>query len=78
MSLRDQPRSLALLLLSVVGLAAVGLWTHSVVRKTVRDRTEDRLRLVMNSMYEGLNAWLEGQHSLVRWKIGRASCRERV
>ena len=67
MSLRDQPRSLALLLLSLVGLTAVGLWTHSVVRKTVRDRTEDRLRLVMNSMYEGLNAWLEGQHSLVRW-----------
>ena len=67
MSPRDQPRSLALLLLSLVGLVAVGLWTHSVVRKTVRDRTEDRLRLVMNSMYEGLNAWLDGQHSLVRW-----------
>ena len=67
MSPRDQPRSLALLLLSLVGLAAVGLWTHSVVRKAVRDRTADRLHLVMNSMYEGLNAWLEGQHSLVRW-----------
>ena len=67
MSPRDQPRSLALLLLSLVSLVAVGLWTHSVVRKSVRDRTADRLHLVMNSMYEGLNAWLDGQHSLVRW-----------
>ena len=67
MSLPDKPRSLALLLLSVVGLAAVGLWTHSVVRKSARDRTEDRLRLVMNSMYQGLNAYMAGEHALVRW-----------
>lgn len=76
MSPRDQPRSLALLLLSLVGLAAVGLWTHSVVRATVRDRTEDRLHLVMNSMYQGLNAWLEGQHSLVRWIAAEPAVRD--
>ena len=76
MSLRDKPRSLSLLLLSLVGLTAVGLWTHSVVRKTVRDRTEDRLRLVMNAMYEGLNAWLEGQHSLVRWIAAEPAVRD--
>jgi hypothetical protein len=65
MSLPDKHRSLALLLLSVVGLAAVGLWTHSVVRKSARDRTEDRLRLVMNSMY-GLNAYWPGARA-GRW-----------
>jgi len=64
---REQARSLALFLLSVLGLLAVGLWTHGVVRRNVRERTEDRLRLVMNSMYEGLNAWLVGEHALVRW-----------
>ena len=67
MSLRDQSRSLALLVLSLLGLTAVGLWTHGVVRRNVRERTEDRLRLVMNSMYEGLSAWLAGQHALVAW-----------
>ena len=67
MSLRDQSRSLALLVLSLLGLTAVGLWSHGVVRRSMRDRTEDRLRLVMNSMYQGLNAWVAGEQALVRW-----------
>ena len=45
----------------------MGVWTHGVVQRSVRQRTEDRLRLVMNSMYEGLNAYLAGEHALVRW-----------
>ena len=64
---RAQARFWALFLLSLLGLTAVGVWTHGVVRRNVRERTEDRLRLVMNSMYEGLNAWLVGEHELVRW-----------
>ncbi len=67
MRLRDQTRSVALFVLTLVGLAAVGWWTHGVVRRIVRERTEDRLQLVMNAMYEGLNAWLVGEHALVRW-----------
>lgn len=67
MTLRDQTRSWALTILTILGLVAVGTWTHGVVRRNVRERTEDRLRLVMNSMYEGLNAWLVGQHALVSW-----------
>lgn len=67
MAVRDQSRSISLLLLSLLGLAAVAAWTHGLVRKSVRDRTEDRLHLVMNAMYEGLNAWLLGEHELVRW-----------
>lgn len=67
MTLREQTRFWALFLLTLLGLASVGVWTHSVVRKSVRGRTEDRLRLVLNSMYEGLNAWLVGEHELVQW-----------
>ena len=67
MPARDQARSWALSFLSLLGLVVVGAWTHRVVQRSVRERTEDRLRLVMNSMYQGLNAYVAGEHALVRW-----------
>ena len=67
MTPREHTRFWALFILSLLGLTAVGVWTHGLVRRNVRERTEDRLRLVMNSMYAGLNAWLVGEHALVHW-----------
>ncbi len=67
MTLRDHPRSLALLVLSLLALTAVGVWTHGAVKRSARARTQDRLQLVMNSVFQGLNAWVAGQQALVRW-----------
>jgi hypothetical protein len=64
---REERRSWAIVLLSLAALGAVAWWAHGVVRNNVRERTQDRLHLVLNAEVEGLTALLRGQQTLVAW-----------
>ncbi len=61
-----QRRTVLVLLVAVLALAALGLWGHSLITKSLKAAAESELKGLLGTAERGLTLWLEQQERIAR------------